>query len=94
MYTRKCFVKAMLEDQDDLSTDALTLHPRLLREGLGDKAQPLTRPPWNQVAIRRCTGVGLGACRTGDQQVHHGHGAGKNECVAHSPRHGRAKEQG
>ena len=39
MYTRKCFVKTMLEDQDDLSTDALTLHPRLLREGLGDKTQ-------------------------------------------------------
>ena len=52
MYTRKCFVKPMLGDQDDLSTDALTLHPRLLREGLGDKAQPLTRGPWNQVVIR------------------------------------------
>ena len=38
----------MLEDQDDLSADALTLHPRLLREGLGDKTQPLTRPPGNR----------------------------------------------
>ena len=55
MYTRKCFVKPMLGDQDDLSTDALTLHPRLLREGLGDKAQSLTRGPWNQVVIRGYT---------------------------------------
>ena len=94
MRTRRCFVKTMLEDQDDLSTDALTLHPRLLREGLGVKAQPLTRPPWNQAAIRRCIGVGLSARRTGDQHEQHGHGAGKNECAAHSPRHGRAKEQG
>ena len=81
MCTCKCFVKTMLEDQDDLNTDALTLHPRLLREGLGDKAQPLTRPPWNKAAICRCTGVGLSARRTGDQHEHHGHGAGKNECA-------------
>ena len=58
------------------------VHPRLIREGPGDKAQPLTRGPWNQVVIRGCTGVGLGACRTGGQQGHHGHGAGKNVCAA------------
>ena len=87
MYTRKCVVNGRLRREHD----ALTLHPRVLREGLGDKAQPLTRGPWNQVDIRGCTGAGLGACRTGVQQGHH---AGKNECAAHSPRHGRAKEQG
>ena len=47
MYAHKHFVKTMLEDQDYLITDALTLHPRLLHEELGDKTQPLTRPPWN-----------------------------------------------
>ena len=67
----------MLEDQGDRSAHALTLHPRLPREGLGDKAQPLTRRHWNQVDIRGCTGVDLGACRTRDQHGHHGHGAGK-----------------
>ena len=65
MYAHKHFVKTMLEDQDHLITDALTLPPRLLHEGLGDKTQPLTRPPWNEVAIRRCTGVGLGAVALG-----------------------------
>ena len=55
-------------------------------KGWKNKAQPLTPPPWNQVAIRvtfarRRTGVGLGACCTGDTQGHHGHG-GKNECVS------------
>ena len=52
MYTRKCFVKAMLEDQDDLSTDALTLHPRLLREKMGPKwvAMPLLKRGGQQAA--------------------------------------------
>ena len=35
----------MLEDQDDLSTGALTLHPRLLRVGRGDMAQLLRAGP-------------------------------------------------
>ena len=67
-------MKTMLEDQDDLSTDALTLHPRLLRVWRENMAQPLHAGPLEPGGnswVYRCR---LGALGTRYGMVWYGRG--------------------
>ena len=94
MCTRMCFVKTVLEDQDDLSTDALTLHPRLLRVWVETETWlsrcTRARGRWQFVGVHAWAWAHVALVNSKDI-------AGTvlaKMSARRTPRHGRAKEQG